>query len=498
MKNILNIRNTIWLFVVTMVLVSCGDDFLDVNDNPNTPSISTPSLTLPLAQHNLSSLNGTSMNFMGNFLVYNWAIPSNWSAWASLLRYNVTTDFFDNIFETSYASVFRDLTYIETYDDGAGDYTAYKAISKILKSYQYQYLVDMYGDVPYTEANMRAENRTPAYDDAEFVYTSILGDLTDAVALIDTMEATAANPGSQDTIFGGDMEKWAQFANIIKLRILMRLSDNSAYSSLVATEIGNIQANGHGYPNANIMNQPGYSDNEDKQNPFWGYIGFQPGSDSEYDRHDYTVATDFTIDYLGFTNDLRVTGLYEEAANGGYHGAYQSTILPAAGFTSEDLSKVGSGLLKSPNQDQPIMLYAEGLLIQAEMVQKGLIPGDAQALYESAIEQSFMYLDIENAVSAAQEYYAQELNNVSWDSSSDKLEAISMQKWIALNGVHGGELWVEYMRTGVPNNLPFPEEVTDGRRVVSLLYPTSEVSRNSENVPPQTKEDAFTNSPFWK
>src|SRR5699024_167699 len=179
------------------------------------------------------SLNARSMMYLGNMLMYNWATPSNWQANYNYFRYDINSTFQSTIFETSYVSVFKNLTYVENYEDeeGAVQYNQYKAISLILKAFQYQYIVDIYGDVPYSEANLRGENTTPAYDAAEEVYKGNIAALSEAVDLLMNLADNDENPGVHDIIFNGDVASWIQFANTIKLRYLIRLSDGA--SSLV-------------------------------------------------------------------------------------------------------------------------------------------------------------------------------------------------------------------------------------------------------------------------
>jgi len=482
-----------------LILATSCEDFLDVNENPNNPTISTPSLTLPVAQQDFVALNSRSMNYLGNFMNYHWAVPSNWSAQANLIRYNVTSSFYANIFETSYSSIFKNLLYIQTFEDGSTDYTAYKVIAGAIKGFQYQYLVDLYGDIPYTEANLRGDNTTPVYDDAETVYKAIIDELTMTADLAINIAADAQSPGTQDIIFHGDMAKWAQFANTVKLRMLVRMS-NTGQDSFITSEIAKITANGAGYISDNVFANPGYSDDANKQNPFYAYLGTAPGTSSITDRNDYTVATDYMINALTATSDVRLFYLYAEADNGGYKGAEQSTTLPGTGFTNKDLSHVGPGLLINSEQDQPVILYTESLLLQAEAMVRGYIDGGdagAQALYEEAIEESFVFLGVEDAVTEAQTYYTQPIINVNWGNSPNKIEAIITQKSIALNGTHAIESWIELTRTGFPLNVPVPAE-SKGIRPVTLLYPDTEIARNTDNVPSQSKDDAFTQNPFWK
>ncbi|WP_417358990.1 SusD/RagB family nutrient-binding outer membrane lipoprotein [Galbibacter sp.] len=483
-----------------LLTVGCSDDFYDVNDNPNDPSISTPYQTLPAAQEYFSSLNGTTMTYMGNMFVYNWSKPSNWSANQDYFRYNITNSFNTNIFEGSYVNILKNLTYIENYEDetGAVDYSAYDVIAATMKGFQYQLLVDIYGDIPYSEANKRADNPTPAYDEAAVIYKDVIDKLTAAAQLVNNLPGTAENPGDQDIIFGGDMEKWGAFANTVKLRMLVRLS-NTGQDAYIKEEITKIAQNGLGYIQEDVASNPGYSSAmEEQQSPFYGY--FFKIDDSEEDRMDFTVASDYTIDYLSSTNDPRLEYLYSEAANGGYAGSHQAVDLPGSGFTSNDLSKVGPGLLKKSDQDQIIMSYAEGLLIQAEAVVRGYMSGDAQALYEEAITSHFVYLGVEDPEVTAEVYYTQTLGNVGWAASTNKIEAIITQKWIALNGIASIESWIDLTRTGYPANLPLPEDAQAAgkTRPVRLLIPNSEQGRNSENAPSQTSDDAFNSDPFWR
>lgn len=492
-----NMKKVIYILSLALISVGCSE-FVDVNDNPNNPPISTPSLTLPVAQQDFAALNARTLTYLGNFLAVNWATPSNWQANSVFSRYDFTATDFDNVFETSYADIFKNLTYIENYEDpsGAIDYTNYRAISTIIKGFQYQLLVDLYGDVPFTEANLRGENTTPAYDDAETVYKTVIDNLTNVVDMINEAPSNAENPGGQDIIFGGDMNHWIEFANTIKLRMLVRMS-NTGQDSYINTQAGLITANGGGYITSDVTSNPGYTSDEFKQNPFWDYFRV-PATGAESNRGDYTVATTTAITFLENNADPRLSRLYAPSRTGSaFKGTVQSTALPGTGFTSNDLAKVGPGLLKSANQDQIIMSLAESLFIQAEAAQRGYIADAAKDLYELAIEASFEQLGVEDAANEAEAYFTQPTKNVSWDDSPNKIEAIITQKWVALNGTSSIESWIDLTRTGFPLGLPIPAE-SAGSRPVRLLYPASEVSRNTENVPKLTAADVFTKAPFWK
>ncbi|MBT8302140.1 MAG: SusD/RagB family nutrient-binding outer membrane lipoprotein, partial [Maribacter sp.] len=119
------------------------------------------------------------------------------------------------------------------------------------------------------------------------------------------------------------------------------------------------------------------------------------------------------------------------------------------------------------------------------------MPGDAKLLYENGIQASFSYLGAGNASL----YYSQNLDLVSWDTSANKQEAIITQKWLALNSIDAIQAWFDYSRTGYPANLPISGLATNSDRPVRLAYPSSEITANGENLPPQP--DVFTDKIFW-
>ena len=127
--------------------------------------------------------------------------------------------------------------------------------------------------------------------------------MTAAATLALNLPTNAENPGGQDIINGGDMVKWAKFANTIKLRMLVRLS-NTNQDAYIKGEIAKINANGAGYITTEIVANPGYNNNTDKQNPFFDYFR-KPTTGAEQDRGDFTVATDYVLNFLTTTNDLR-------------------------------------------------------------------------------------------------------------------------------------------------------------------------------------------------
>jgi hypothetical protein len=506
MKNIT--KKMLFGFLIVTSLQSC-DDYVDVNTDPNNPSAETvnPEIVLAATQvYTYNVLAGTSvpnnpaitqdnMNQLGNLMMNNWTRDvgaSNSSYYFNEHTYNVTSDFYSGIFEELYL---RTSNYTFIQNTTKPGYDNYIAIAKILKSFYFQYLVDLYGDIPYTEAHKRGENLTPTYDDAQTIYRDLIIQLDQAVALIDNAPNGTLNPGANDVMLNGDMDKWKKFANTLKLRILLRESGLTASASYISAQMTALQNSGAEFlgPNDNVTINPGYSAGVNQQNGFASL--FLNTNDEFKNNWSSTAATKYTINYLSATNDVRIGRIYSQTSSGTilYNGHQQGDILNTS--TNYPVSHVGPGLLQNSSQDGIVFTAAESLLLQAEAVQRGYLTGSAQALYESAITESFKLLGLTAA--EATTYYSQAINLVGWNGSTNKIEAIINQKWIALNGINGGETWIERTRTGFPAHVPLSTVAPGTSRPIRLLYPSSEIAGNTANVPQQTEDQAFTSKIFW-
>ena len=486
-------KNFIIAIAAIATLVSC-DDYLDVNNDPNSPSSENikPENVLAASQVYTYNTLATNMNQLGNLMMNNWTRDvgaSNSSYYFNEHTYNVTSDFYAGIFENLMLRT-SNFTFIQNTEDA--NYENYKAIAKIMKTYYFQYLVDLYGDIPYSEAHKRGENLTPAYDDDMAIYRNLVVQLEQAVDLIDNAPSTALNPGANDVMLQGNMAMWKKFANTLKLRILIRESEKASSATYIQSEINELVSSNAQFlgPNDNIKINPGFNNN--KPNGFASL--FLNSSGAVLNNYSSTAATKYTIEYLTNSNDPRRNRIYSAASNGTYAGHQQGDILSPT--TNYPVSHVGPALLVNNSQDGIIFTAAESLLLQAEAVQKGLMPGVAKDLYESGITESFKLLGL--TPSQATAYYGQAISLVNWNASiGNELEAIINQKWIALNGINGIETWIENTRTGFPAHVPLSTVAPGTSRPVRLLYPSSEISGNTANVPAQTESMAFTSRVFW-
>ena len=89
------------------------------------------------------------------------------------------------------------------------------AVTEILTVYSYQREVDIFGNVPYSQA-LDISVLNPVYDDAKTIYASLFARLDVAIADIDV---TAQGFKDGDLVYYGDMVKWKKFANGLKIKL---------------------------------------------------------------------------------------------------------------------------------------------------------------------------------------------------------------------------------------------------------------------------------------
>jgi hypothetical protein len=496
MKNILI---TIQMLVVVLVLTSCSDSFGDINTDPNNPSVVSPNLILPVAQNYsaFSQERNRGNNTLGNLMMYNWSQSDGFSWYTDEFLYLVTSTFYQQNFDYVYTNVLKQYNSLTTLQ---GDqYGNYVAIGNIMKAYHFNILVDTYGDIPYSEALKRGGNATPKYDNAQEVYTDLVVQLSAAIALIDATESNtkikALVPGADDGMFKGDMLKWKQFANSIKLRMLTRQSGMAARAGYINTQLAAIAAEGSGYITKDVEVNIGYNASTNQQNPKWDSFGADVAGTAT-NNNLATCASDYILAYLTSTSDPRLNFIYERPATG-HLGVkqglqnYDETPLGVDGLVPAKVSNIGPGILKSAKQGAVLFTAAESYFDQAELDLKFKSGANAQALYELGIQASFTYLGAGSATT----YFTQAKDLVNWNTSTNKLQAIITQKWIAVNGIDAIQSWFDYNRTGFPKNLPISALASTADRPVRLAYPASEVTSNGINLPAQP--NVFTAKIFW-
>ena len=231
--------------VAGFTMTGCKKGFLDINQNPNeaVESNITPNLILPNALNRTAGRIANQFGWLNHYIGY-WAPSGSFSSNTQETTYNLTTGFQTGQWSGVYDNLF-DYDFMQK-KAVAANQTFYVGIAKIMKSLLFQRLVDMYGNVPYTQAFDQVAHIRPAYDQASAIYADLLVQITDGINLIKAADVNA-NPkiATADIMFGGSKTLWAKFGNTLKLRILMHQSQMSGFNPAAA--ITTITTEGSGF-----------------------------------------------------------------------------------------------------------------------------------------------------------------------------------------------------------------------------------------------------------
>ncbi|WP_044399737.1 SusD/RagB family nutrient-binding outer membrane lipoprotein [Lacinutrix sp. Hel_I_90] len=503
------IKTGIALLFVGALFNSC-ESTLDINESEvgfTTDAVSPDLLLAGAIQAPRTQFEVTTSE-LGSIFMNQWAgdINNVTGGFQDEFRLNITQNFYGSIWNNLY----RGMGTYQTIIDSEGDaYNNHKAIARILKSYYFQYIVDLYGNAPYSQALQGGELLTPAYDDAQAIYRALVADVNIALATL-ANSSEYLPVGAEDTVFQGNLNGWIEVANTLKLRLLLRQSEmtDADTTTYLATEFASLA--GGPFVTANATLNPGYVNENGKLNPFWANYGFDVAGNPTFDR-DFIVPSeyfekflkgenqtdaDFNVGALPGTgvNDTRLVRFFDPASGvpgNGVTGVVQGAENSQA---PSQLSEPGPGLLRSFDQDSYIFTASESFFLQAEAIEKGYLTGSAQTMFENGIIASFDLLGATG--SATYLTNSANVNRIGWNGSANKIEAIMTQKWIALCGFNAIESFIDYNRTGFPN-VPLSVVATKPQLPYRLLYPTSEYSTNSANVPNQPVSNAFSSKIFW-
>ena len=152
----------------------------------------------------------------------------------------------NNLWSTFNATTLNDIEIIIAQAKANGS-PYYSGVAKLLKAYNYQHLVDAFGNIPYTEAQQTSANTSPKYDDAAAIYTALLALIDEAIA--DLNQPTSAfSPGANSMIYSGSFAtkkaNWIRFGNTLKLRLLIHYSklDNAGMVSKITALVNSPSA----------------------------------------------------------------------------------------------------------------------------------------------------------------------------------------------------------------------------------------------------------------
>ena len=232
----MNFKKIILSTLVLAALGSCNkisDKFDSYLNNPNTPDPNTANtdLYLNVVQLNFASIfNGFSdigMQVTRQIVMYG---PTYQNAY--------TPTSFDGVWDASYSGFMKHANALISLGTNEKKFVSV-GMAKIMKAYVLMTLVDYFGNVPYTEANLGSDNTNPAQQPGKDVYAAAIALLDEGIA--EMGKTSASFPGAGDFFYGttssnGGRAKWITLAKTLKLRAYMttRLVDATAKAKIDA------------------------------------------------------------------------------------------------------------------------------------------------------------------------------------------------------------------------------------------------------------------------
>ncbi|GAO42104.1 SusD/RagB family nutrient-binding outer membrane lipoprotein [Flavihumibacter petaseus] len=496
----------------------CTKNWLDINQNPNQLPTSTPDFVLA------SGINRTvatvTPNETGSYWSAQWTQSNTYIINGPIFQYIINNTNFN--YWDGYYDILGDFQYAIDNADGMGQ-PFVKGPAKIMQAYIFQQLTDLYGNIPFTDALKGTGALTPSFDDQKDVYKGLITLLDNALADIAANPEFLNSSKSSDLVFGGNLTSWVQFANSLKLRILIRQSRVADLQGYIETELAKVAADPVGVLGAamDVTSSPGYLGSTGQTNPLYDYIGYDAnGTIRPYAR--FPRPTTFLFDNLVATNDtfrLKRLAYAKGGEDGGNPGKSKVEEVLAnyaavpygisSGYLSQNTSYIGPSVIirNQFNKRMMLMTAAESFFLLAEAKQRFpsvsfpalVTDGTAKGFYEQGVKESFRLTGTLSAygLDKADVLLHSGKDLADWEASPDKLKAIWMQKWIALTNFSGLESWSEFRRTGFPVIPKSAAAAVDAVPPVRIFYPSTELGSNTANVKAQGDINIFTDRLFW-
>ncbi len=493
-----NFRNILAL-VLVFFMFSCEEDFLDINVDPNVPWESEVDQLMAYSQTTLAYTQSAGLAFVLNVYTHQISVreqPDQYGMTASYGSVNYT-------WQNLYSGVLPNLeAVIEAADDEELGhlFANTAAAAKVLKSHTITTLADLWGDVPYSEANRNVEGIIhPKLDPSVDVYHAAFALLDEAREIFDAEGEEVMG----DLIYGGNVEAWIRLANTMELKMLnkTRLAKgdvdnwNGRLDALMAQHNGNggafIEADEHfevfftestapdqrhpGYGGPYIGSQlssyinpwvyeimSGRTDNaidnpfdgiDDPRRPYYWYRQLAPGDDPD-NPWEYRHGTFVSI-FFGSIGPNRDMGQDGAATTVGIYPMGGKYDAGAGGHLSGEGNGVAPG---------KIFTYADLLFTKLELsMQEGINFGDEEELLEDALMASFMHIDhvvnrggqeevpslIDDKADVIEEFLQRITTRFAGADPERQFEIVMTQKWISAfyNGIQN---YNDYRRTGYP------------------------------------------------
>jgi hypothetical protein len=470
------IKNYILIILITLFF-GCSEERLnEIDTNPNNPMEAPIETLMPSVTSGVPYyMAGSDLSWYASVFVEH--TTGTFDRMRDVdRRTGINSKLSENAWLNVYTNVLDDLnTIIERGSIGGEEEGNWKyvGIAQVLFAYTTSIATDLWGRIPYSEALMGANNRTPKYDKQENIYVDLQIMLDSAIANLG--KESIATPDAHDMIYGGDTDKWQKAAWALKARFYNHLSNRDPSGS-ADSALNCIKKAFTSSDDDMIFDAWSGTDEIAHQNPWYGMTAKSP--------RPLSVSETF-YDLLNNSGDPRKI-LFFTTAGTSLFDPYNPAPNGAADLDASGTkySKITTEVVDA-NTPLPLMTYIELLFIKAEASLRVGEYNVAFAAYQDAVLAALEQYGISqtDAFSSPSFY----LNVLDIEPGNLTLQDIITQKYIALWPFQSIESYNDWRRTGFPslNNAL-------GNPPLRMPYPQNEIANNGANVP-----DVNTSDGVW-
>lgn len=456
---------------ILLLLISCKK-LEDFNENTKAPSEVPAETLFSSGQKELADQITNSNVNLNIFRLY----AQHWTetTYTDESNYNITIrDIPESVFRVYYRDILRDFREAQKVVEAEPIIVAEVdpfvkanklAMIDLMMVYSYQRLVDIFGNIPYSEA-LDIEILNPKYDDAQFIYQDLMNRTAAAHA---ALNSGFDGFGNGDLIYGGDIEAWKKFAGSLMLKLAIHVSD-----------VPELDPAGH-VEQAISM---GIFESHD-DNATISYLDASPNTNAVYEdlvlsgRNDFVPANTL-VDAMDSLNDPRMKYYFDDNITDSTGAVIYVGGTYGSGNTYSIHTHV-SDRFRDPTLEGVYMDYTEVEFYMAEAAARGFISDDPATHYNNAIRSSIIYwggtdAEADDYLSDPEVEYASSVA-----ASGDWKETIGTQAWISYYN-RGLLAWTVWRRLDAPDKLVLPTSAVTDAIPVRFFYPANEQTLNSSS-----------------
>lgn len=533
-------RQSKYITIITMAcalfFASCSDEYMEnMNTDPSKAATIDPNAQLTTAQ--LQTYGDLSM--MEIYRNYHYAFTQQlmgcWNTTNYGGRHTLDNNEMSRIWTSFYTQSLKNIIDAQYRTAEDAEKVNINSVLRIYRVYLMSIITDTYGDAPFSEAGLGfLEGKfNPKYDKQEDIYNAFFLELEDAVNKIDPTKDKVTG----DLIYAGDVTKWQQLANSLRLRFAMRISN--ANPTKAQTEFENaLVANGGVITDASSdalikymtiafsFGQEAYSDyrgnslsqllfgNDPANNPSYLCSTFFNQLYNSGDPRTFKISRCYYDGLMSATSPDNRVDITQEMIEKGidfsprdpgsyswepWPTGYDSDICKELAVNNPSVTvtmarevepKLANNFLKSDNPGV-VMTSAEVKFLMAEATVKKWNVGSVSAedLYKQGVRAAMDFLTDNYGCTATTDAEFDAFiqgRGTFGHTDNQKLEAINTQAWI-LHFTNPAECWANVRRSGYPKlkspaEYGFGQYLTGGTEIpVRLCYPVLESSYNKKS-----------------